>query len=286
MARKKIADSAPAQPPVLLVTRSDAEAKIQDQNAKGELLRDRQFRTETEFENTKLDRDRWDDFNTELLKRLFSNEAMAKEYNQFVGGSFPVGASWQWWANHYKEEVSEQMNRLTSIKERLPLIEERLQSAQVRRQTPAGSGSGREVFVVHGHDHATKDKVARYLEKLKLKPIILHEQPNAGKTLIEKFEHHAEVGFAVVLLTPDDEASPVGQSSKTTRARQNVILELGYFLGKLGRHRVCALHTQGVELPSDINGVVYVPLSDGSWTMLLARELKHAGLEIDMNDAL
>lgn len=141
------------------------------------------------------------------------------------------------------------------------------------------------VFVVHGHDQA-RESVARLLEHLGLKPIILHEQPDRGRTIIEKFESYAAVGFAVVLLTPDDvggNASDQPEALKP-RARQNVIFELGFFVAALGRRRVCALYKGDVELPTDYAGVVYTPMdpADG-WQLKLARELKHAGLDVDLN---
>ena len=111
--------------------------------------------------------------------------------------------------------------------------------------------------------------------------IILHEQPNQGRTIIEKFEAHSDVGFAIVLLTPDDLG---GQSSNRLlpRARQNVILELGYFIARLGRNRVCALKKDAVELPSDILGVVWLPFDEqGRWRRKLAQELEAANFNID-----
>jgi predicted nucleotide-binding protein len=138
----------------------------------------------------------------------------------------------------------------------------------------------RKVFLVHGHDGAMESQVARFLERLKLIPIILHEQANKGRTIIEKFEKHSsDVGFAVVLLSPDDTGSAKG-GTLSPRARQNVILELGYFIGKLGRERVCALHAGDVELPSDLHGVVWVPYS-GDWKLKLIQELKAAGIEVN-----
>ena len=145
-----------------------------------------------------------------------------------------------------------------------------------------------EVFVVHGSDDGIKETVARFLAKLKLEPVILHEQTNQGRTIIEKFEQYAQVGFAVVLLTPDDIYFPSDQSSSPrSRPRQNVILELGFFLGKLGRHRTLALQKGDLELPSDYDGVLYIPMDDqGAWRMTLVRELKGAGINVDANLAL
>ncbi|HEX4951315.1 MAG TPA: nucleotide-binding protein, partial [Blastocatellia bacterium] len=144
----------------------------------------------------------------------------------------------------------------------------------------------KEVFIVHGHDDAAKLAVARFIEQLGLKPIILHEQANRGSTtVIEKLERHSNVPFAIVLLTPDDIGAQKSNSSNLTpRARQNVILELGYFLGKLGRGRVCSLYKEGVEIPSDIFGVLYMPLDprDG-WKLPLAKELRVVWPDIDLN---
>lgn len=146
----------------------------------------------------------------------------------------------------------------------------------------------RRVFVVHGRDESAKEAVARFLTQLNLEPIILHEQPSQGRTVIEKFEGSADVDFAVVLLTPDDTGQLADGSDKPKpRARQNVIFELGYFVGRLGRSRVCALHKGGVEILSDYEGVLYVSMDDPQgWRLLLAREIKAAGIDVDLNQAL
>jgi predicted nucleotide-binding protein len=148
--------------------------------------------------------------------------------------------------------------------------------------------NSKKVFLVHGHNEGVKETVARFLEKIGLVAVILHEQPNQGQTVIEKFEAHSDVGFAVILLTPDEVViTPEKPEDRKPRARQNVILELGYFIGKLGRKRICPLYVEGVELPSDIHGVIYVPYGpNGVWRMSLAKELVAAGIEIDMKKVL
>ena len=143
------------------------------------------------------------------------------------------------------------------------------------------------VFIVHGHDDAARETLARFLEFIGLVPIILHEQASKGMTIPEKLTAYSSVGFAVVLLTPDD----VGRAKKDTddkdRARQNVILELGYFVGRLGRSRVCALRKGDVEIPSDYLGVVYTELdAAGGWKQSLAQELEAAGYDIDWNKVM
>ena len=117
--------------------------------------------------------------------------------------------------------------------------------------------------------------------------MILHEQPSEGQTIIEKFEKHADVFFAVIILSPDDVGyAKDKQTDAQPRARQNVVFELGYFVARLGRHRVCALNKGEVEIPSDYGGVVYVPLDDaGAWKLTLARDMKSAGFDLDLNKA-
>jgi predicted nucleotide-binding protein len=142
-----------------------------------------------------------------------------------------------------------------------------------------------KVFVVHGHDEAALQAAARFLEQLDLEAIILREQPDAGRTVIEKFEDCAsEVGFAIVLLTPDDLAGPASGPAAGAQARQNVIFELGYFAGKLGRGRTCLLRKGDVDIPSDLYGVIYTDIdaADG-WKIKLVRELKAAKLDFDAN---
>jgi predicted nucleotide-binding protein len=142
------------------------------------------------------------------------------------------------------------------------------------------------IFLVHGRDDAAKETVARFLERLNLRVVILHEQPNEGRTLVEKFEAHSNVDFAVVILTPDDSGHAASEpENKMPRARQNVVFELGYFYGLLRRSRVCALHTSGIELPSDLHGVAYVPF-EKDWKLLLAREIKAADIPVDLNLAM
>ncbi len=148
--------------------------------------------------------------------------------------------------------------------------------------------TSRTVFIVHGHDEATKQSVARFLERLDLEVVILHERPDKGKTVIEKLEassSEVDIAYAIVILTPDDVGALISEKDKLQpRARQNVVFELGYFIAKLGRQRVRALYTEEVELPSDYQGVLYTPLDKlGAWRLELAREIKAAGINIDLN---
>jgi predicted nucleotide-binding protein len=143
-----------------------------------------------------------------------------------------------------------------------------------------------KVFVVHGKDELMKQVVARTIEQLGLKPIILHEQADKGRTVIEKFTECSDVDYAVILLSPDDYAYPkeAKPEKRKLRARQNVILELGYFIGKLGRKKIMALYreTDNFEMPTDFAGVVYTPFDD-KWQFKLVKELKACGYDVDAN---
>lgn len=142
-----------------------------------------------------------------------------------------------------------------------------------------------KVFLVHGHDNEMKQTVARLLEKANLDVIILHEQPNQSMTIIEKIEKYTDVTFGIVLYSPCDvgRASNSKQEDEKPRARQNVVFEHGYLYGRLGRDKVCALLKGDVEKPSDIDGVLYITMDDrGAWKLEVAREMKNAGLNVDL----
>ena len=142
-----------------------------------------------------------------------------------------------------------------------------------------------KVFIVHGHDNAAKLEAARFVENLGFKAIILHEQTNSGQTIIEKIEANTNVGFGIVLYTPCD----LGRSQEEKdqlkpRARQNVVFEHGYLMGKIGRKNVCALVKGDIEKPTDIAGVVYISMDEGGgWKLAVAKEMKSSGYDVDLN---
>jgi len=144
------------------------------------------------------------------------------------------------------------------------------------------------ILLIHGRDEAAKESALKFIEKLGLRALILHEQPNGGRSILEKFQESPNIEFAVILFTPDDITAPRNKpKEKQACASQNVIFEFGYFLGKLGKGRVCVLYKEGVEFPSDYSGVVYIPMdSRGGWRLLVAKEIKQAGIEIDLNKAI
>ncbi|MCK4760790.1 MAG: nucleotide-binding protein [Candidatus Aminicenantes bacterium] len=163
--------------------------------------------------------------------------------------------------------------------------EEETQPERKKNQKKTIASNSKKIFIIHGHDDGTKETVARFIEQIGLEPVILHEKPNQGRTVIEKFEDYADVGFAIALLTPDDVGNEKNKKDELNpRARQNVIFEFGFFLGQLGRKRVCGIKKNDVEIPSDYKGVLYINLdSEGAWRMQLVQELKAADIDVDAN---
>lgn len=143
----------------------------------------------------------------------------------------------------------------------------------------------KRVFVVHGHDDKIKLDVSNFLRKLGLEPVILHEQANQGKTIIEKIEDNTNVGYGIILYTPCDKGGTADTDFEKMkfRARQNVVFEHGYLIGKLGRNRVCALVNGDIERPSDIDGILYVLYQNG-WELTVGKELRSVGYDVDLNN--
>ncbi len=234
----------------------------------------------------------WEEVNSQLLASRFSTSKVADDYSySSLYQARPDDPTE--WSDWLRARLQERMQKLESLRQRLFLYEPMDEVAEVRPpaigeeaevRSPAMGG---EVFVVHGHDGYLKLQIANFLERITGKrPVILHEQADSGLTVIEKFENHAsKAGFAVVLLTADDVGRTKEASALNVRARQNVVFELGFFFGKLGRRRVVALYEEGVELPSDISGVLYKSLA-GNWHTELGRELRAAGIKVDLSKLL
>jgi predicted nucleotide-binding protein len=179
---------------------------------------------------------------------------------------------------------------LSAVEQTIKVLQDDVFGETKRPKAFASSGAlSNRVFVVHGHDQATKTELEVFLTGLGIEPVVLHRQPDLGRTLIEKFEHHSDVGFAFILFTPDDiaykadeEMLPDERRKKEFRARPNVTFEFGYFVGKLGRRRVCCLIRGDVARPSDIDGLVYKPITESIEAIGFAiiKELKAAGYAI------
>lgn len=229
-----------------------------------------------------------------LVKTFGSN---TKEYMRYCGASsfsWPINALQPTPTYRIAESLEAcKANSIALLNSARLSLEEIVEEADVTAALPmpidlsAPRPLNRKVFIVHGHDDGPKEAVARFLAKIGFEPVILHEQANKGQTIIEKFMHHADVGFAVVCMTPDDIGGVKSTTKLEPRARQNVIMELGFFIGKLGRANVCALKSADLEIPSDILGVLWTNYDNaGAWKSALAKELEAADFEIDWNQVM
>jgi predicted nucleotide-binding protein len=267
--------------PTLRVPRAELEREIDQRAELGSSFLNVSAQNMNELDILEAEFRTWDEYNEQLFRTRFTTGKIADEYKRVTVG-FGGRSSPQQELKWLRDAVESQLRKLASIKGRLPLYAtDSAQSAAASSPRTPGS----RIFVVHGHDGDVKLQVAEFLEQVTgERPIILHEQADSGRTVIEKFEEHAsEAGFAVILLTADDVGKAKDATDLNARARQNVVLEFGFFIGKLGRGRVVALYEHGVELPSDILGVLYKSLA-GNWHTELARELRAAGIAADLGN--
>ncbi len=241
---------------------------------------------------TSDDEQAWEAFTREVLIRTFGSESPNIGAVMDVGKyAFAFGDGGE--REYEAQRAADMETRLTIMGELIELLHSFENLANTNKATSTLNEQTQQhnnnIFLVHGHDDGAIHETARWLERFGLHVTILREEPNSGRTIIEKFIDFSDVAFAVILLTGDDRGGVrnVPYEEQRLRARQNGILELGFFLGELDRKRVCALYQQDVEIPSDYAGVLFVPIdSSGAWRLTLARELKAAGLDIDLNKAV
>ena len=222
---------------------------------------------------------------TEVVLRLVMGEG-SSAHAEFQAVSYSPGVMFSGMdtSGYRPAGVRRGIAILNAAKEELVLAAELQKTRVPVRDSETSDASGQLVFIVHGRDSERKLDFARTIQNLiGAEPTILHEQPNAGQVLIEKFEQSAgRAGFAVILLTADDVGRAKDEKRDAPRARQNVVFEMGFFFGSLGRGRVAVFLDSGVEEPGDVRGIVYTAIDRaGAWKMHLARELTSAGYEVD-----
>lgn len=267
----------------LVKPRDEVESAINATIEKGIAIRDRRITTREEWEDAKGKLAYWRNATAEYLRSAFDSPSIADNFEKSrrlvtVKTDPPLARQLE----HFRTDINQQLNHLRGLLGRVGLMDVSDQSAVIVGSSQLTNTSDRKVFIVHGRDEGARDKLVAFLRKVGLDPIVLDEIPSAGRTIIEKFEQTAStVGYAVVLLTPDDAGALKDAGDQQDRARQNVIYELGYFAGKLGRGKVCLLQKGTIEIPSDLSGIVYVSLDKGDWQQRLASELKVAGMAID-----
>ena len=205
----------------------------------------------------------------------YAHATQSDEVDQCVKGLKEAKAYFEVYLEEIENDCAE--NVLSDVSGMSKNISDEVKSAMKN----VNSARKKKVFIVHGHDNALKQEVARMVEKQGLEAIILSEQANGGKTIIEKIEENAEVGAAICLFTKDDYGRAKDASEDKLRARQNVVFEAGYFMGKLGRGNVIIVADKDLELPSDMQGVVYT--DSKNWKIEVLQGLDKIGYAIDFN---
>ena len=265
----------------LVISNFEFQKHLESRMQIGNEMLARSINSDAELELLIQESNSWSDYNEEYLKQSFNNPF--NEYRKDYKGSGTywggiVGPS-EPQPQRQKTIIKNQLVNLQNLVSKSGLFKSSVQNIDTEKQLISKT----EVFIVHGHDEVAETKAARFIEKLGLKPIILHEQPSSSKTIIEKIEQYSDVGFGIVLYTPCDLGGKTEDTLKS-RARQNVVFEHGYLMGKIGRENVCALVKGDIELPNDISGVVYIPMDDNNaWQYKIAKEMKSSGYNIDMN---
>jgi predicted nucleotide-binding protein len=274
----------------LTMNREDARERLRERAERAATVFPSRIESQNDLSEAQEQEKKWRAYNRELLCKIFTTEDYAHDYDNscipmhhIQDRYFDIGLDTL--ASRLRESIKRQVARLESIIDRLELVDE----PSIDRTGATAPQDRSKVFVVHGHDEGALQAMARFLQTIGLQAIVLREQPDQGRTVIEKFEACAsEVGFAVALLTADDLGGPVAASEQAARARQNVIFELGYFAGSLGRGHACLLRKGDVEIPSDLFGVIYTDFDHPAegWKIKLARELKAAGFKFDADKVL
>jgi len=289
MAKKVQSNTVDNTPTELILSKVDFNNALDERIELGEELYIRPVHTQVDLAKNREDFNSWSDYNSEFLKQAFN-----KEYNEYKksyndAGSLSIGLIGRTPTpsqelQRFKSRIESKLNNLKKLRAKTDLLKTSfVDNALLKADIVKLDKS--QVFIVHGHDEAAKSKTARFIEKLGLKPIILHEQASGSKTVIEKIEAYSNVGFGIVIYTPCDiGAKNEEKPNIKNRARQNVVFEHGFLIGKIGRENVCALVKDEIETPNDISGVVYVKMDeDEAWHLKIARELRNSGYEIDMN---
>lgn len=290
MAKRTTSTITQKEPTCLVKSNLQFKSELQERIDLGEDLLKKNIQNLNDFEELKLAYSSWHDYNIELLKQSFNepNNEYRKQYEEIGSWSGIFLNTRSTPAQDLKDFIDKFNYKVENLKNLVRKVE-LLKSSEI---LPKNEGKidlfveKSKVFIVHGHDDLAKIETARFIEQLGFKPIILHEQANAGKTIIEKIENYSDVGFGIVLYTPCDIGTEKGNETDfRNRARQNVVFEHGFLIGKIGRENVAAIVKGDIETPNDISGVVYI-IMEKDWKLELAKELRNSGYHVDMNKVI
>ncbi|WP_310752763.1 nucleotide-binding protein [Ruminococcus sp.] len=232
----------------------------------------------------KQDVDRYDNIREEAKRR--DTQYVANVHSDLIGkyshlDGFPKIQDGTVWLQAYPNTYLENVIKILGFLKMYLLQNEEKQDDNVHDTKKNLKPDYSKVFIVHGHDGELKQTVARVLDKQGIRPIILSEQANQGNTIIEKLEKNSDVGAAICLFTNDDTGKSNKENNSNPRARQNVVFEAGYCMGRLGRDRVVIIADPDNEIPGDLGGMVYTSSTD--WKISLCKDLKSMGYDIDFN---
>lgn len=266
---------------LLIKPRNVFKEELNERIKAGEELHNTGVQTMNELSELERNFYDWNDYNIELIKRAFNNGSQSEYYSEYYRVNDYVGLydhikgvntnSPAYKLEKGKGRIQNCITILKRLVKKLPLIDE---EQSIQGYNTIDRTYYNRTFIVHGHNEAKKFEIARFIENdLKRKTVILHEQANKGRTIIEKFEDYSAVDFAVALWTADDFGRVKAAKEDSHRARQNVIFETGFFIGKIGRQNVIVLYEDGIEIPSDYSGVIFIRLA-GNWKDDLRKEIE------------
>lgn len=263
---------------------------LSKQIEQGKQINSKGFKTVQDLEAREREFSIWDEYNLEFLKSSFNNPfneyhhsyentAFMSGIDDVIRGANPSDPRYR--AKHFPARLTSKIDALENLLAKSDLLHSEIEASIHKTQTSFIMND--TIMIIHGHDEEMKRNVQLFITRAGINEIVLHEQLDRGRTIIEKLEEESsKVTYAIALLSPDDILS-----DGTMRARQNVILEIGYFLGKLGRERVKLLKKGKVEIPSDLQGILFEEYdSSGAWKIKISKELHHLGFSIDLSEVM
>jgi predicted nucleotide-binding protein len=277
---------------ILSKSKNTFKTELTERIEKGQKIIEDRIENDADFLKAKREFSEWTDYNMELLKQSF-NVPLNEYQHSYKGAGNYLGIRTitagsrpdpRQVLSRFVSQVQAKIDNLIKLNNKVDLLKSDIEEPNTEVATSLELNMS-QVFIVHGHDEEAKTKTARFIEKLGLEAIILHEQASSSRSIIEKIEEYSDVGFGIVLYTPCDIGGKQTEKPElNSRARQNVVFEHGFLIGKIKRENVCALVKGDVELPNDISGVVYISMDDAdAWKYTIAKEMRASGYDIDMN---
>lgn len=275
---------------MLKISHEEFKSKLIEQISNGKMIYSTDIQTEGQLLTNEKEYNLWNDYNTEYLKSVFtiaenkyrqrysSTGSMigVREVLAGVNTSDPI-----YRRRRFRQLIEAKIEDMESLLLKADLIPSEIENSSSMKKEPISiSHRPSVVFIIHGHDEEMKKSVQVFLSRGDLQDIVLHEQPDKNLTVIEKLiQEGAAADYVIGLLSPDDV-----QEDGSVRARQNVILEIGYFIGKLGRDKVRLLRRGNTAIPSDLQGILFENYDEaGAWRIKLAKEIQAVGVPINID---